>query len=62
MNITNNLQSVLSFIPKDVTLVAVSKTKPTYCILEAFKRPLLHPITFEGPLRSNFKSREFDSR
>ena len=37
MSITRNLQSVLSSIPKDVTLVAVSKTKPTSSILEAYE-------------------------
>lgn len=37
MSITSNLQSVLSSIPKDVTLVAVSKTKPTSSILEAYE-------------------------
>ena len=37
MSITSNLQSVLSSIPKDVTLVAVSKTKPTASILEAYE-------------------------
>ena len=37
MSITNNLQSLLSSIPKDVTFVAVSKTKPTSSILEAYE-------------------------
>ncbi|MBF90363.1 MAG: YggS family pyridoxal phosphate-dependent enzyme [Flavobacteriales bacterium] len=37
MSITSNLQSVLSSIPKDVTLVAVSKTKPTATVLEAYE-------------------------
>ena len=37
MSITSNLQSVLTSIQKDVTLVAVSKTKPTASILEAYE-------------------------
>ena len=37
MSITSNLQSVLTTIQKDVTLVAVSKTKPTASILEAYE-------------------------
>lgn len=36
MSITNNLQSILSEIPKDVTLVAVSKTKPVSDLMEAY--------------------------
>ena len=37
MSITSNLQSVLTSIQKNVTLVAVSKTKPTASILEAYE-------------------------
>lgn len=37
MSITNNLQSVLNSIPKGVTLVAVSKTKPIESILAAYE-------------------------
>ena len=37
MSITSNLHIVLSSIPKDVTFVAVSKTKPTASILEAYE-------------------------
>ena len=37
MNIENNLNSVLSSLPKNVTLVAVSKTKPNSFILEAYR-------------------------
>lgn len=36
MSIQNNLQSILHSIPKNVTLVAVSKTKPVAAILEAY--------------------------
>ena len=38
MSITNNLQKILlSSIPNNVTLVAVSKTKPIDSILEAYE-------------------------
>ncbi len=37
MSTSNNLQKILNSIPKNVTLVAVSKTKPTDCILEAYE-------------------------
>lgn len=36
MNITEGLQKVKSLLPSDVTLVAVSKTKPHESILEAY--------------------------
>ncbi|PTM07035.1 MAG: YggS family pyridoxal phosphate-dependent enzyme [Bacteroidetes bacterium] len=36
MSISTNLNSILSQIPEDVTLVAVSKTKPIEAILEAY--------------------------
>ena len=36
MSIKNNLQSILNAIPKSVTLIAVSKTKPAEDILEAY--------------------------
>ena len=36
MGIANNLNAVLSLLPKKVTLVAVSKTKPNSVILEAY--------------------------
>ncbi len=36
MSIANNLQRILNSIPKNVTLVAVSKTKPVTAILEAY--------------------------
>ncbi|WP_040279991.1 YggS family pyridoxal phosphate-dependent enzyme [Psychroserpens damuponensis] len=36
MNITNNLNQILSQLPKHVTLVAVSKTKPVSDIMEAY--------------------------
>ena len=36
MGIANNLNTVLSSLPKKVTLVAVSKTKPNSFILEAY--------------------------
>lgn len=37
MSTSDNLQKILNSIPKNVTLVAVSKTKPTDCILEAYE-------------------------
>ncbi|KJS07155.1 MAG: alanine racemase [Flavobacteriales bacterium BRH_c54] len=37
MNITANLQQIKASIPKYVTLVAVSKTKPNTAILEAYQ-------------------------
>ncbi len=37
MSTTNNIQSILKSIPKNVILVAVSKTKPKDCILEAYE-------------------------
>ncbi|MBW6483767.1 MAG: YggS family pyridoxal phosphate-dependent enzyme [Vicingaceae bacterium] len=37
MNITENLQQIKASIPKHVTLVAVSKTKPNTAILEAYQ-------------------------
>ncbi len=37
MNITANLQQIKASIPKYVTLVAVSKTKPNAAILEAYQ-------------------------
>ena len=36
MNIKDNLNSVLDSLPKEVTLVAVSKTKPSSYLLEAY--------------------------
>ncbi len=36
MSITNNLNKIKSELPKEVTLVAVSKTKPNEAILEAY--------------------------
>lgn len=36
MNIENNIKNILSEIPKDVKLVAVSKTKPLEDLLEAY--------------------------
>ena len=36
MSIKNNINSVLNSLPKEVTLVAVSKTKPNSDLLEAF--------------------------
>lgn len=36
MSITNNLQNLKSNLPKEVTLVAVSKTKPNEAIQEAY--------------------------
>ncbi len=36
MSIANNLQRILNSIPKNVTLVAVSKKKPVTAILEAY--------------------------
>ena len=37
MSTSDNLQKILESIPKDVTLVAVSKTKPIDSILEAYE-------------------------
>lgn len=37
MNITQNLQQIKATIPTNVTLVAVSKTKPNTAILEAYQ-------------------------
>ncbi|PKP50639.1 MAG: YggS family pyridoxal phosphate-dependent enzyme [Bacteroidetes bacterium HGW-Bacteroidetes-12] len=37
MNITQNIQKIKTFIPENVTLVAVSKTKPNTAILEAYQ-------------------------
>lgn len=37
MSITNNLKTILSEIPENVTLVAVSKTKPISDLMEAYK-------------------------
>ena len=37
MSTSDNLQKIRNSIPKNVTLVAVSKTKPTDCILEAYE-------------------------
>ncbi len=37
MSITNNLQHIKSVLPKHVSLIAVSKTKPTSAILEAYE-------------------------
>ena len=37
MSIQNNLQHIISTIPEQVTLVAVSKTKPTSDIMEAYE-------------------------
>lgn len=37
MNIKENLESILNQIPKEVTLVAVSKTKPNEDIMEAYQ-------------------------
>jgi len=37
MSISNNLNSLVKTIPENVTLVAVSKTKPNAAILEAYK-------------------------
>ena len=37
MSIINNLQKIRNSIPNNVTLVAVSKTKPINCILEAYE-------------------------
>ncbi|WP_299527424.1 YggS family pyridoxal phosphate-dependent enzyme [uncultured Lutibacter sp.] len=36
MSIANNLHSILNSIPKNVSLIAVSKTKPDAAILEAY--------------------------
>lgn len=36
MSIQNNLEHILSDVPKNVTLVAVSKTKPVAAIIEAY--------------------------
>ena len=36
MSIENNLNTVLSSLTKEVTLVAVSKTKPSSDLLEAY--------------------------
>ena len=36
MSIKNNLQTILTTLPKNVTLIAVSKTKPSSDILEAY--------------------------
>ena len=35
--IAENLSKILATIPRNVTLVAVSKTKPNSAILEAYK-------------------------
>ena len=37
MSISNNIQKIQNSIPNNVTLVAVSKTKPIDCILEAYE-------------------------
>ena len=37
MSTSDNLQKIRNSIPKNVTLVAVSKTKPKNCILEAYE-------------------------
>ena len=37
MNITENITSIKSNLPKHITLVAVSKTKPNSAVLEAYK-------------------------
>ena len=37
MSISDNLQKIQNSIPNNVTLVAVSKTKPIDCILEAYE-------------------------
>jgi len=37
MSTSDNLQKIRNSIPKNITLVAVSKTKPTDCILEAYE-------------------------
>ena len=37
MSISDNLQKIQKSIPNNVTLVAVSKTKPIDCILEAYE-------------------------
>ena len=37
MSITTDLQHIKNAIPTEVTLVAVSKTKPTESILEAYQ-------------------------
>lgn len=37
MTITSNLKAIQSSLPKEVTLVAVSKTKPNTAILEAYQ-------------------------
>ena len=38
MPIASNLKAIQTSLPKEVTLVAVSKTKPNTAILEAYKQ------------------------